>query len=149
MFGEQILNLIDFLSSKFEIVILYKYYDNYVIFFNKNIEAKYSTQNSSTMIDIIKNDIKILTIYQSIKNLSFLIKNEHMIKKIKHNYNKKYFKYLSVEMNMILMKPLYLTHSQEVEVISVDNVATTTVTTSTYIDHFASVGLKVSMGLWK
>lgn len=66
-----------------------------------------------------------------------------------HNYNKKYFKYLSVEMNMILMKPLYLTHSQEVEVISVDNVATTTVTTSTYIDHFASVGLKVSMGLWK
>ena len=66
-----------------------------------------------------------------------------------HNYNKKFFKYLSVEINTILMKPLYRTHSQELEVISVDNVTTTTVTTSNYIDHFASVGLKVSMGLWK
>jgi hypothetical protein len=66
-----------------------------------------------------------------------------------HNYNKKYFKYLSVEMNMILMKPLYRTHSQEVEVVSVNNVNTTSVSASNYIDYFASVGLRVSMGLWK
>lgn len=61
----------------------------------------------------------------------------------------KYNKYLSIDLNIIVMKPLFRTHFQEAEVISRNNLNTTTVSKSNYIDRFASIGLKVSMGLWK
>jgi len=64
-------------------------------------------------------------------------------------YNYRYIKYFSIDLDMILMKPLIRAHIQEVEVVSGNNVNTSSVSLSNYIDRFASIGLKVSLGLWK
>jgi hypothetical protein len=63
--------------------------------------------------------------------------------------NYKYIKYLSVDMDMIFIKPIIYGNLQEVQVFSDNNVNTSSVSTSNYIDRFASIGLRVSMGLWK
>lgn len=68
---------------------------------------------------------------------------------IERSYNKRYIKYLSVDLNMILLKQLFRAHSQEVEVLSGKNKGSTTPSVSTYIDRFASVGLKVGIGFWR
>ncbi|MBL7692463.1 MAG: hypothetical protein JNM41_12785 [Flavipsychrobacter sp.] len=68
---------------------------------------------------------------------------------IERSYNKQYIKYLSVDLNMILLKQLFRAHFQEVEVLAGKNKNSTTPSVSTYIDRFASVGLKVSIGFWR
>ena len=66
-----------------------------------------------------------------------------------YKYDLRYIKYISIDLNIIVMKPLFRTHFQEAEVISRNNLNTTTVSKSNYIDRFASIGLRVNMGLWK
>lgn len=60
-----------------------------------------------------------------------------------------YTKYISAELNVILTNPIWLADFQRVEAMSYKYLNSATPSVSTYIERFASVAIRVNVGLWK
>ena len=117
LLNDKLINIINILGQSYDLLILNRLHDMYLIYFDKKKEDINNNKYDLILKKICYNDIRKLILYQKIKNIPNLIKNN----KLKDKINEE-IKYIDIIDNFIHNKFFSNINNNKIEIIDYANI---------------------------